>query len=170
METTGSLTLQGRATQVSGTTWMDHQWGTWRWDEIRGWDWMAANLANGISVTFSNFTGGHGHASHGGSVSFPNGTQLVALGATMIPLGPTWRSPVTKVSYPQGWHVQVPEIGLDATVIPSLPDQEMVDPLGIGPTYWEGSGMLRGTMHGKPISGLTYTELVGYGQRSALGI
>jgi predicted secreted hydrolase len=74
------------------------------------------------------------------------------------------------VRYPIGWHIAVPAIGLDARVTPTLPNQEMVDRLGGGMTYWEGSCRLSGTLKGKPITGLTYTELVGYGPRSVFGL
>jgi hypothetical protein len=46
--------------------------------------------------------------------------------------------------------------------------QEVVDPLGFGPSYWEGSCLVVGTLHGKPIAGRSYTELVGYGNRTSL--
>jgi hypothetical protein len=32
------------------------------------------------------------------------------------------------------------------------------------------SGTLHGTLRGQPITGLTYTELVGYGPKSKLGL
>jgi hypothetical protein len=41
----------------------------------------------------------------------------------------------------------------------------MVDLLDPYSTYWEGSGRLTGTLAGKPIRGMTYTELTGYAQQ-----
>jgi predicted secreted hydrolase len=169
MLTSGTLSIAGRKVAVTGTTWMDHQWGSWKWERIRGWDWMAVQLSNGTSVVLSNFDGAR-LVSKSAAASFPNGTQLITRASSMVPLNRFWTSPITNVRYPQGWHVRVPAIGLDAQVLPTVPNQEMVDPLSIGPTYWEGSGRLTGTLHGKPITGLTYTELVGYGKRSALGM
>jgi predicted secreted hydrolase len=169
MTTGGALSVLGRKGSVTGTTWMDHQWGNWKWSKIRGWDWMAVQLSNGTSVVLSNFDGSR-LVSKSAAASFPNGTQLITRNSSMVPLLRSWTSPITAVKYPQGWHVKVPAIGLDAEVLPTVPNQEMVDPLSLGPTYWEGSGRLTGTLHGKPITGLTYTELVGYGKRSALGM
>lgn len=167
MLTSGTLNVAGRTVAVTGTTWMDHQWGNWKWSNIRGWDWMAVQLSNGTSVVLSNFAGSR-MISKSAAASFPNGAQLTTRDSSMVPAHFSWTSPVTKVKYPQGWHVKVPAIGLDAEVLPTVPNQEVVDPLSLGPTYWEGSGRLTGTLHGKPITGLTYTELVGYGKRSAL--
>lgn len=170
MSSSGSLRLNGQRYTVTGTTWMDHQWGTWQWSTSTGWDWMGIQLANGTSITLYNFVSGHGTGLKYVGTSFPDGSQRFSKTATMAPLGPTWTSPVTHTRYPQGWHVVVPSLGLDATVLPTIAQQEMVDPFNLAPTYWEGSCTLVGTLHGAPISGNAYTELVGYAQRSALGV
>ena len=170
MHTSGTLTLHGRHLHVSGVTWMDHQWGTWQWQKIHGWDWMGVQLSNGTSFALARFKGVDIPTINATTISFPDGTQRLTLGSSDVPLGPRWRSPITGVTYPQGWHIRVPGIGLDAVVLPTVAAQEVVDPTRLGPTYWEGSGRLRGTLRGKPITGLTYTELVGYGKKSVLGL
>jgi predicted secreted hydrolase len=167
MTTTGTLTLGGRHLSVTGMTWMDHQWGSWKWSGIKGWDWMGVQLSNGTSLVLSNFAAAK-LSLKSATISFPSGAQLITTNSTMAPLNRFWLSPVTRTRYPQGWHVQVPAIGLDAVVTPTIPNQEVVDPLSLGPTYWEGSCRLTGTLKGKPITGQTYTELVGYGKRSAI--
>jgi predicted secreted hydrolase len=167
MTTAGTLTLAGKPLGVTGMTWMDHQWGSWKWSGIKGWDWMGVQLDNGTSLVLSNFAAAK-LTLKSATISFPNGSQLLTTNSSMAPMNHFWTSPRTKTKYPQGWHVKVPAIGLDAVVTPTLPNQEVVDPLSLGPTYWEGSCRLSGTLKGKPISGLTYTELVGYAGRSAL--
>lgn len=169
LTTAGTLTVKGKHYAVTGTTWMDHQWGQWQWKDDKGWDWMGVQLSNGTSFSLVNFVSGANHVSKFSAVSFPDGTQMFTTRAGMTPLGPHWTSPVTHIRYPQGWHITVPAIGLDAQVIPTIPNQEMVDPLGTGITYWEGSCNLTGTLQGKPITGQTYTELVGYGPKSIIG-
>jgi predicted secreted hydrolase len=148
---------------------MDHQWGSWKWTAIRGWDWMGVQLDNGTSVALSNFDGPH-VVTKGAAASFPDGTQLVTTGSQMTPSARSWTSSSTGTRYPQGWHIVVPALGLDAQVTPTMAAQEIVDPLGFGPSYWEGSCLVAGTLHGKPITGRAYTELVGYGKTSALGL
>jgi predicted secreted hydrolase len=169
MQTTGTLTLAGKPLTVTGMTWMDHQWGSWKWSQIRGWDWMGVQLSNGTSLVLANFAAAR-LTLKSATVSFPSGSQLLTTDSSMTPLRHFWTSPVTKTTYPQGWHVKVPAIGLDAIVTPTMPNQEVVDPLSLGPTYWEGSCRLTGTLKGKPVAGLTYTELVGYAKRSAIGM
>ena len=169
MQSSGSLTIKGRRFAVSGLTWMDHQWGNWSWQQDKGWDWMAIQLSDGTSLSLVNFIAGNGGAYKYSAVSRPDGSQFFTRNARMRATGATWTSPLTGTTFPQGWHVQVPSLGLDATVTPTIPNQEMVDQFAIGVSYWEGSGRLVGTLRGKPITGLTYTELVGYGKRGALG-
>jgi hypothetical protein len=38
----------------------------------------------------------------------------------------------------------------------------MTTPIDIRASYWEGSGRVAGSFLGKPIAGLSYTELTGY--------
>jgi predicted secreted hydrolase len=165
LATSGSLHLGGRAYAVRGQTWMDHQWGNWQWRAIRGWDWMGVQLDDGTSVALSNFSGA-GLVAKSAAVSRPDGTQLVTADAVMAAQPRLWLSPRTGARYPQGWRISVPAIGLEAVVTPTMAGQEVVDPLSFGPTYWEGSCLVRGTLRGKPIAGRAYTELVGYAKQA----
>lgn len=169
LQAAGRLTVNGVRFAVSGLAWMDHQWGRWDWKTVHGWDWMALQLDNGTSLALYGFVGGHSHSGKQATISFPNGSQRAVHDAEMTPLQPSWKSPASKNNYPLAWHVRVPTLGLDATVQAVVPGQEMVDSLFSEGAYWEGSGRLHGTLRGKPISGLAYTELAGYGKQSALG-
>jgi hypothetical protein len=62
--------------------------------------------------------------------------------------------------------VRAPDLGLDAVVRPAVLDQEMTDRFAPDQSYWEGSCLVQGALHGAPIAGMAYTELVGYGARS----
>ncbi len=160
--TTGTLTLHGKKIAVTGLSWMDHQWGRWNWLGQPGWDWMAIQLADGTSLSLVNFTRGPRRSTKSATISPAAGSQIFTRDATMTALSQTWTSPRTHIKYPLAWKVRVPAIGLDAVVTTSVPNQEMVDSLEPFSTYWEGSGRIVGTLRGKPISGLTYTELSGY--------
>jgi predicted secreted hydrolase len=162
LATTGTLTLHGQKMTVTGLSWMDHQWGRWNWLGQPGWDWMAIQLTNGTSLSLVNFTSGPRRSAKSATIGFSSGSQIFTRNAAMTPLAQTWTSPRTHITYPLAWKVQVPAIGLDAVVTTTVPNQEMVDPVEPFSTYWEGSGRIVGTLRGKPISGLTYTELAGY--------
>jgi len=166
----GTLTLNGRRTRVTGLSWMDHQWGQWNWTTQKGWDWMAIQLSNGASLSLVNLLGGPRSEAKYATVSFAHAPQLFTRDAAMAPLGRSWTSPRSHITYPTVWKVSVPAIGLIATVNASLPSQEMVDQVDPFSTYWEGSGSLAGALRGKPISGLVYTELAGYYKGGPLGL
>ena len=169
MRSAGTLTLGGRAVAVTGTTWMDHQWGNWDWKLDKGWDFMAIQLTGGTSLSLVNFASGHGATYTFASVSYPSGKQGFTKGARVRAVGRVWVSPATHVRYPAAWQISVPSIGLQARVTPSMAAQEMVDPAHIVAPYWEGSCRLVGTLRGKPITGNVYTELVGYGPKGFSG-
>lgn len=168
LRTIGTVTLGGQRFAVTGTTWMDHQWGNWTWDQILGWSWMGVQLSNGTSVALFNFDSVQDVRKAAGA-SFPDGAQVFSWDSQITPAGGHWTSPRTGVRYPQGWHIAVPRLGLEAQVQPTVAGQEIVNPLFLGPTYWEGSCRVTGTLHGTPITGMAYTELVGYGGRQAMG-
>ncbi len=170
LETSGTILLKGRGRPiaVSGLSWMDHQWGTWDWGGIAGWDWMALQLDDGTDLNLSDFRGGEGTTVKGATISLPSGKQMVTAKATMTPLG-HWRSTFSGTTYPAGWRVVEPDLGLDVIVRPTVADQEMVDRFTPDQSYWEGSCTVTGTIHGKAIHGLSYTELVGYGSAGAAG-
>ena len=47
----GFRAVDGRALEVTGTAWFDHQWGDFIAVGGGGWDWFAVNLA-GAMATF----------------------------------------------------------------------------------------------------------------------
>jgi predicted secreted hydrolase len=61
--------------------------------------------------------------------------------------------------YPQHWHLQVPDLGLDLSITPVLAAQE----LDTVPRYWEGAVDVTGTRQARGMAGRGYVELVGYG-------
>ena len=63
------------------------------------------------------------------------------------------------VSYPSGWHIRIPDRGVDLTVDPVLAEQE----LNLAFRYWEGAVDVRGSgVGGADVRGRGYVELTGY--------
>lgn len=160
LATTGTLKLGGRAFKVTGVSWLDHQWGDWSWTSIQGWTWMAIQLGNGRQFSLFDFRGATGRV-RGVSLLMPNGTTKAVSGLTITPLG-TWKSAGTGAVYPSGWTVRVPALHAVLRVVPSVKNQELVDPAQARGSYWEGSGRVSGTFNGKSVTGKSYTELTGY--------
>jgi predicted secreted hydrolase len=161
LATTGTIHIGHVTYSVTGTSWLDHQWGAWSWSTIRGWTWMALQLSvfdvRGTAVRVK-----------AASVLLANGILLTLPGMTITPTG-SWTSPHTHAVYPSGWIIKIPTLGATLRVTPAVQDQEVFTRgQGFG-TYWEGSGRVSGTWQGKAVSGLSYTELTGYAGGFASG-
>lgn len=156
----GSLTVAGKRYLVTGISWLDHQWGNWSWTSMRGWTWMALQLKNNVQLSVFDFRGTKGHVREANVLS-PGGKLRVLHAVTITPSG-IWKSPHTGAAYPDSWIVSIPDLHTRLSVTPSVADQEMTVPGETRASYWEGSGHVTGTYAGKPVTGLSYTELTGY--------
>lgn len=158
LETSGLLTVDGVTKNVTGLSWMDHQWGSWDWDRVSGWDWMSIQLDDGTDLMVFVFHGDGGQSvtiyAADESVTTTHEFTLTANGQ--------WTNPATGATYPSGWRLVIPEVGADLTVTPVLVDQEVVNPDYPEGTYWEGSCTVAGTFGGQPATGVAYAELAGY--------
>ena len=149
---------------VTGTAWMDHQWGDFATYQDGGWDWFAVQLEDGTDVMLYLIRDTGGEALRvDGSIVDPEGT-LTVLGEGDFTVTATgeWTSPATGTTYPSGWVLNIPDHALTMTVTPTLPDQELDTRRTTGVIYWEGEVLVEGVYRGEPIGGLGYVELTGY--------
>jgi predicted secreted hydrolase len=68
-----------------------------------------------------------------------------------------WRSPATGITYSSGWQLSFPGGHLD--VAPDLLDQEVDLRATQGNAYWEGDVAVTGTVGGRAVRGVGYTEV-----------
>jgi predicted secreted hydrolase len=170
LETTGILEVDGQELTVRGEAWMDRQWGSFATWEGGGWDWFALQLDDGRDLMlYLTYEPDGSPAIVDGSIVAPDGS-LTLLEADDFSVTPTdtWTSPQTGVTYPSGWTVDVPSESLELSVTPVLLDQELDATRSSGQIYWEGQVTVEGTQGGKPVGGLGYVELTGYGERPAI--
>jgi predicted secreted hydrolase len=149
---------------VTGTVWMDHQWGDFATYQDGGWDWFAVQLADGTDVMLYLIRDAAGEALRvDGSIVAPDG-ELTVLGAGDFTVTTTgeWTSPATDTTYPSGWVLDIPGHALTMTVTPTLAEQELDTRQTTGVIYWEGEASVEGSYLGEPIAGLGYVELTGY--------
>ena len=167
LATTGSLRVDGKTFAVSGLSWFDHEFSTSSLskDEV-GWDWFCLQLDDNEEVMLYSLrdrSGAIDPASEGTWVNSDGTTQRLLPGSFTITRNGTWRSP-TGAIYPAGWHVMIPSRKADLTIEPTVADQEL-RLKDLGPLdYWEGACINRGTVVGRSVTGVGYTELTGYGQ------
>jgi predicted secreted hydrolase len=163
MDVAGMLATDGVEQAVTGTGWMDHQWGDFDVFLSNGWDWFSLQLDDGTDLMayFLHFkdkpTG-----MTGATVVDPDGCSRTVDVFDAVATG-SWHSPHTDADYPQGWTISVPAEGIELTVTTAVADQEMDTWATTYNTYWEGAVDVTGTHHGAEVKGQGYVELAGYG-------
>jgi len=153
MHTTGTITIDGVAHAVKGTSWFDHQWGRLGAVIDVGWDWFAIQLDDNREIMLFTVNADNRTVLVGGSLSSPDclTTEISPEDMEITMLG-TWGSPHTNKTYPSGWRIRVDDI--DMTLTPVMKDQELVSSYK---TYWEGACEVTGD-----VTGRAYVELTGY--------
>ena len=158
----GTITVGGETFNVSGATWMDHEFSTSALaSNALGWDWFGLHLDGSRELMLGQIrlAGGRREPAFGGLLVNADGSTryLNSEDFTIEPIS-TWVSPHTGATYPAGWDISI-DIGaddpLDITLTPLISDQE----LHTEPSYWEGAVQIGGD-----ASGYGYAELTGYVQ------
>jgi predicted secreted hydrolase len=158
IDTTGTLTLNGRTEQVHGQSWMDRQWGPLPADLMdghAGWTWMDLNLSNGDKISLWRTL--HGSEHTWATILSPDGTHTVAAATITADPAARWTSPTSGQTFNTHWKVTVPDRHATLDVRVTTKNQELLTP---GPRY-EGSATVTGTYQGHRISGYTYVEQAG---------
>lgn len=167
-----ALPLTGRigAEEVTGTLWIDRQWGDmdgWicapasRGKALLGWDWFALTLGDDWQILLNrHHLRPEGRTTGAFALIFDEGRPVaLPAGFDATPVR-FWDSPATGAHYPIEWDVQVPDLTFDARLTPLVEDQELPMPGGL--SVWEGAGTLDGTLAGRKVSGRARMELAGY--------
>jgi predicted secreted hydrolase len=159
----GQVKAGGKALEVKGTAWLDHEWSSeYLAREAAGWDWLGANLDDGSALMAFRIRGADGQAYWAGGSWRPAGGAAVAFGPEAVRFVPrrTWRSPRTGSRYPVAMDIRVGERTF--RVDPVMDDQELDARATTGTLYWEGAVRVTGSEGSK---GRGYLELTGYAER-----
>jgi predicted secreted hydrolase len=163
----GTIEIGGQTYTVEGTAWMDHEFFTNQLSpEQTGWDWLSLQLDDRTEVMLFRLRRKDGSIDpfSGATYVDRNGRSrhLVAGEFTLRPSGRQWASSKTGASYPIGWQVAVPSLGLSLEVSTRLAEQEMTGDGRVSPNYWEGAIEISGTHRGAAVKGVGYLEMTGY--------
>jgi predicted secreted hydrolase len=170
LTTTGTITVNGQAYAVNGSSWMDQEFSTSVLGKgAVGWDWFALQLDNGRELMLYYIRMDDGSLeplSKGTLIDADGTTTVLPLSAFTITVLDRWTSPRTGAVYPSGWRVRVeaPSGPLELELQPLIKNQE----LNSVTAYWEGASRITGTDAGQPVTGYGYVEMTGY-NRSASG-
>lgn len=169
LATSGKLTIDGESFEVTGTSWMDHEFGSAELgtDQV-GWDWFSIQFEDDTELMLYRMRrkdGASDLASSGTAVSPDGRTRHLEVTDFQIESSGTWTSAESKATYPAKWQLTIPLLGLILDVTPLLADQELRTSRSTRVSYWEGAVAVTGTKQGRPIKGQGYVELTGYAER-----
>ena len=163
LKTTGSVTTRGRTVEVTGVSWMDHEFGTSALSaNALGWDWFSLQLDNGAALMLAQIRTVEGQSigEFEGTLVLADGTQArISNQDFALEVLDEWTSPTTGIVYPSGWRLTAPAYQLEVEISPLIRDQEMQ----VSYVYWEGAVNATGSMAGADVTGRGYVELTGYG-------
>lgn len=164
----GELQLQDQHFRVSGSAWLDREWSTSLLSpEVQGWDWFSLQLDDGSELMLYQLRTSDGIVREFGAGAFvPAQGAAQPLSGLDFELQPLahWTSPKTRIRYPVQWQARIPALQIELTATAVIPDQE----LDLSVRYWEGALDIQGQRQAKPIGGVGYMELTGYGSERAL--
>ena len=171
--TSGLIELGGKKFEVTGTSWMDHEFFTHQLTaDQTGWDWLSLQLEDNTELMLF-----HIRRKDGSIDPYSAGTFVDAQGKTthlrtndfvLSPLRNTWKSPTSAAVYPIEWKLAVPRLGLELEVKTPLESQELTSNTKVTPNYWEGAILLTGKRNGQAAGGVGYLEMTGYDRPAQL--
>lgn len=159
---TGTISLGGVSTAVSGSAWIDREWGTSALSGgVIGWDWFALQLSDDRELMYYRLRQPNGDPSpfSSGSIVTADGVSR-RLGADDVRLTATglWRSKRTGIRYPVAWRLEIPSEDVTLEITPYLENQEV----DLSVRYWEGAVHATGSDGTSELTGQGYLELAGY--------
>lgn len=161
---TGSINVNGTDVAVipeESVGWLDRQWGPGA--PTKGWDFYTIYLSNGwsMSVWHVSSTNLPLKLSRFATVLFPNGhTEVHTLEDDIHPTGP-WVSPVTNLTYHNGYTLNLPTLGLSLEVTvkhPGTGELTNLDVPGLGTTILEAYVEVSGIHDGEPVTEFGVSE------------
>jgi len=159
LATTGRIKIEGKWIDVTGKSWMDHQWADVPYKKNK-WSWFSIQLNNNTEIVCFEY--GYGkNKQRLASISHPDGRMSHYTDITITPLDDKWRSSKTGAEYPLRWEVKIPQkkISLTVSAKGGIKDHEV----NFGTiNYWEGPLDVKGTAGGRKVNGDGFMELVGY--------
>jgi predicted secreted hydrolase len=163
LEASGTITIGGTEYPVTGTTWMDHEYGNFGDGTSDGrvrWLLQDMQLDNGYTISNAGIIGPGFKPEIGvpvdayATLQDPDG-QLYYVQTTITPVGELWTSPRSGTAYAQQFRVEIPSFDADLTVTTRLQDQEFVV---AGSPIYEGTAEPSGEFLGEQVSGDAWIE------------
>lgn len=165
MDATGKLVLDGKPAEVTGSAWLDREWGSSQLGPgIAGWDWFALQFEDGRDLMLYRLRTEDGDASRfsAGVLVEPDGGYRI-LGREDFEFEDIrrWEDRLG-VAWPVAWRVRLPAENMEFEVRPAFDAQRWYATVG----YWEGAVDVIDPRD-RRLLGRGYLELSGYADAPA---
>jgi predicted secreted hydrolase len=163
----GKLELNGETLDVSGLSWMDHEFFTHQLETDQvGWDWLSLQLEDNTELMLFRIRRKDGSVDPFSAGTFVDAegksTHLRAADFSLQPIAENWTSPLTHATYPVTWKIVISKLRIELEAHTALAAQEFAGKTKIAPSYWEGAINLQGHRENAPLDGVGYLEMTGY--------
>lgn len=169
LATTGTLTIGNESFDVTGTSWMDHEFGSADLGkDLVGWDWFSLQLDDQRELMLYRLRRADGSAdpaSSGTLIDRDGRGHHLSIGDFTLEPASHWTSQTSHARYPQRWRLTIPSQQLSLELVPLMAEQELTTTHSTQVTYWEGAIEATGSAQGRPVQGQGYMELTGYAER-----
>ncbi|MFB6319063.1 lipocalin-like domain-containing protein [Saccharicrinis sp. FJH54] len=157
---TGSFTFNGTTENVSGTSWIDRQYGTFNPSTGEKYEWFCLQLSNGMDINVwdlfaTDNTIPEDPKYKNISVYVDELNSYTNIDFHIERLGFWWNS-TEDLCYARKWRLTSEQNNMDLTITAINNNTEVDLPF----QFYEGSVSIEGTVNGNPVSGKGYAELL----------
>lgn len=155
---TGSITVNGITENVSGTAWIDRQWGNFNPLSGEQYEWFSFQLSNGMDMNVWNVFTPQNLIPDLSTYKFcseyiNDSSDLTTSNFQLERLAYAY-TPDHLRCYPKKW--KFTQGNIDLTVTAVVPNSEVTSPF----RFYEGATTISGTVNGVPVTGIGYAELL----------
>ena len=165
LQASGKITSANKQVAISGTSWMDHQWGDFLDNQSIGWDWFSLHLDNNQELMIAyvrNSDTQNYITSYGTFIDEAGNSTHLDPEDFILESSEYWFSKASSSKYPIKWNLHVTDLDLKLEITAVTPDSEFFPESQSVTPYWEGSTLINGSYDDLPVSGYGFMELVGY--------
>ena len=158
LNVTGSITVNGTTENVTGTAWLDRQWGNFNPVSGEQYEWFSFQLSNGMDMNVWNVFTPQSLIPDLSTYRFcseyiNDSTDLTTSDFQLKRLAYDYTPDLLRC-YPQKW--KFTQGNIDLTITTVVPDCEVLAPF----RFYEGATTISGTVNGVPVTGIGYAELL----------
>ena len=160
IEVSGILTIKGFTEAVSGTAWIDRQYGTFNPNEGEPYEWFSLQLSNGMDINLWNvFTDDRlipdTSTYHFLSAYIDEDSSLTTSDFKLERLAYAWM-PDEEVCYAQQWRLTSEVLGANLLITTHYSDHEVELPF----RFFEGITTVEGVIDSMYVNGYGFAELL----------